>query len=289
MRKWTMGIGTAVLAVGLAACGSAAEPAEEMDQDAEVSDMSLEEVFQSSMEASEAVKSLHMDMVTNQQISMDGEGMEMAMEMSSSMDMTLEPMAFYQKSETNIASEDVVNDNPAGTMEMYFTEADGLFLYEPFMEQWLQIPDEGFEGLASMADVQTADPSVQLEQLKQFQDDFTFEQTADEYILTLNASGEEFKSLLQGQVEQTFSEMQVDMEALLEEIDVNSIEYELFIDKETFLTNRMNMVMDMDMGMEGESMNIKSDMEAEYSDYNEIDAIAVPDEVKESAASTEWP
>lgn len=289
MRKWTMGIGTALLAISLAACGTTAEPTEEVDDKAEVSEMTLEEVFAKSTEASESVESLHADMITNQKIDMGAEGMQMDMDMETSMDMTIEPMAFYQQAVTTINSEDIQNDNPTNEMEMYFTAEEGLFLYEPTMGQWMQIPAEGMEELTSLADQQTANPAEQLEQLKEFQDDFTFEQTADEYILTLDASGEEFEKLLQSQVEKTFSEMQVDMKTLMEAMQVNSISYELFIDKETFFTNKMNMVMDMDMDMEDETMNIKSDMKAEYSKYNEIDAIVVPDEVKASAASTEWP
>lgn len=289
MRKWTMGIGTALLAISLAACGTTAEPTEEVDDKAEVSEMTLEEVFAKSTEASESIESLHADMITNQKIDMGAEGMQMDMDMETSMDMTIEPMAFYQQAVTTINSEDIQNDNPTNEMKMYFTAEEGLFLHEPFMNQWLQIPAEGMEELTSLADQQTANPAEQLEQLKEFQDDFTFEQTADEYILTLDASGEEFEKLLQSQVEKTFSEMQVDMKTLMEAMKVNSISYELFIDKETFFTNKMNMVMDIDMDMEGETMNIKSDMKAQYSKYNEIDAIVVPDEVKESAASTEWP
>ncbi|MTD31517.1 DUF6612 family protein [Planomicrobium sp. YIM 101495] len=289
MRKWTMGIGTALLAISLAACGTTAEPTEEVDDKAEVSEMTLEEVFAKSTEASESVESLHADMITNQKIDMGAEGMQMDMDMETSMDMTIEPMAFYQQAVTTINSEDIQNDNPTNEMEMYFTAEEGLFLYEPTMGQWMQIPAEGMEELTSLADQQTANPAEQLEQLKEFQDDFTFEQTADEYILTLDASGEEFEKLLQSQVEKTFSEMQVDMKTLMEAMQVNSISYELFIDKETFFTNKMNMVMDMDMDMEDETMNIKSDMKAEYSKYNEIDAIVVPDEVKASAQSIDMP
>ena len=64
---------------------------------------------------------------------------------------------------------------------------------------------------------------------------------------------------------------------------IHSVNYVINVDKETFLTNSLDVKMDMDMNIEGESMNIKSDIQADYSKYNEIEAITIPAEVLEQA------
>ena len=273
---------TATLAMGLVACGETAEPASgdkaAKDEDSE---MTAEEVYTKSMEASEGITSLHADIVTDQVMEMQPEGMSMNMKVNSAMDMTIDPLAFHQTAETSVVSDDIENTNPM-SMEMYFTD-QGLYMYEETMATWLKMPDESIEDLKGLADQQTADPSQQLEELAEFQDDFTFKQTADEYILTLDASGEQFKELMDQQLEKTLGQMELEAQTALEDMTIHSVNYIITIDKETFLTNSMDMTMEMDMNIEGELMNIKSDVQADYSNYNEIEAITIPAEALEQA------
>ncbi|WP_394120751.1 DUF6612 family protein [Planococcus donghaensis] len=282
MKKWILFMGTATLAIGLSACGETAEPASgDETAKGEDSDLTAKEVYTKSVEASDGINSLHADIETDQVMAMQPDGMVINMKVDSAMDMTAEPLAFHQTAETSIVSEDIDNTNPM-TMEMYFTE-QGMYMYEETMATWLKMPDESIDDLKGLADQQTADPSQQLEELAEFQEDFTFEQTADEYILTLDASGEKFKELMDQQLEKTLGQMEIEAQMALEDMTIHSVNYILMIDKDTFLTNSMNMQMDMDMNIEGEMMNIKSDVQADYSQYNEIEAITIPAEVVEQA------
>jgi len=236
LKKWILFMSTATLAIGLAACSETAEPASgDEAAKGEDSDLTAEEVYAKSVEASEGITGLHADINTN-------------------------PMS----------------------MEMYFTD-QGMYMYEETMATWLKMPDESIEDLKGLADQQTADPSQQLEELAEFQEDFTFEQTADEYILTLDASGEKFKELMDQQLDKTLGQMEIEAQMALEDMTVHSVHYILNIDKETFLANSMTVQMDMDMNIEGDLMNIKSDVQADYSKYNEVEAITIPAEVLEQA------
>lgn len=282
MKKWILFMSTATLAIGLSACGETAEPASgDETAKGEDSELTAEEVYTKSVEASESITGLHADIVTDQVMAMQPEGMVINMKVDSAMDMTTEPLAFHQTAETSIVSEDIDNTNPM-SMEMYFTD-QGMYMYEETMATWLKMPDESIDDLKGLADQQTADPSQQLKELAEFQDDFTFEQTADEYILTLDASGEKFKELMDQQLEKTLGQMEIEAQMALEDMTIHSVNYILNIDKETFLTNSMDMQMDMDMNIEGDVMNIKSDVQADYSQYNEIEAITAPAEVVEQA------
>ncbi|MGI2328807.1 DUF6612 family protein [Planococcus sp. YIM B11945] len=283
LKKWMAVMGTGFLAFGLAACNSTAEPVGNSgDKNSEKnSELTLQEVFAKSTEASEKVKSLHADISTNQLMAMGAEGMEMEMNMDIGMDMTIDPLAFYQTMETTILSEDIENENPLA-MEMYYTE-DGLFTYEPTMDAWVKMPAESLGEIEDLMSQESADPSEQLDQLAAFQDDFSFEQSADEYILKLDASGDEFKALLDSQLDQVMGQMEIEAQSLLEDMVIHSANFEIFIDKETFLPNSMNVQMDMDISIEGETMNTKSDVKTTYSQYDKIDAITVPAEVLDNA------
>ncbi|KAA0957219.1 DUF6612 family protein [Planococcus kocurii] len=282
MKKWILFMTTATLAIGLSACSETAEPASgDETTKGEDSKLTVQEVYEKSVEASEDITSVHADIVTDQTIAMQGDGMEMDMTVSSSMDMTIDPVAFYQKAETSVVSEDIDNSNPM-SMEMYFTE-QGMYMYEETMATWLKMPDASIEDLKALADQQTANPSQQLEELAEFKDDFTFKQTEGEYILTLDASGEKFNELMNQQLEKTLGQMELEAQMALEDMTIHAVNYVIYVDKESFLTTGMDMKMDMDMNIEDEMMNIKSDMQADYSRFNEIQSITVPAEVVEQA------
>ncbi|ANU26497.1 DUF6612 family protein [Planococcus versutus] len=282
MKKWILFMSTATLAIGLSACSETAEPASgDKETKGEDSKLTVQEVYTKSVKASEDITSVHADIVTDQTMAMEGDGMEMEMTVDSSMDMTIDPIAFHQKAETSIVSEDIDNASPMN-MEMYFTD-QGMYMYEETMATWLKMPDESIGDLKALADQQTADPSQQLEELAEFKDDFTFKQTEEAYILTLEASGEKFKKLMDQQLDKTLGQMELEAEMILEDMTIHSVNYVITIDKETFLTTSMDMKMDMDMNIEDEMMNIKSDMQADYSNFNEIEAITIPAEVLEQA------
>lgn len=277
-----MVISAGALTMGLAACGETAAPAEGSEGSKEAnSELTLEQVFTKSSEASEKINSLHADMLTKQQMGIESMGMEAEMEMDIAMDMTVEPIAFYQTAETKIVSEEMGNQEPM-TMEMYMTE-EGMYMKDPTIGSWIKMPDENIKDLQTMIDQQAANPSQQLEDLEAFQDDFTFEQTEDEYVLTLNAEGEEFQALIDQQMEQVLGQMDLEAQTAMQEMKINAADYEIFIDKETFLLNNMNVEMDIEMNIEGDTMSIKSDVEAAYSKYNEVKAITVPEEIIDQA------
>ncbi len=274
-------MGAGVLAATMAGCGETAEPADNTDS-SETSDLTLEELFAKTSAASEEANSFHMDMVTNQTMVMGAaEGMNMDMKIDMSMDMTLDPLAFYQKGQSTFVSEGM-EDMPAMETEMYYTP-EGIYSYDPMMDAWLKMPAGEMEELEAMMEQQSGDLSGQLEQLEAFQDDFTFEQSGDEFILTLDAAGEEYEKLISEQMDQVMGDIDINAQEILNGMTINRIYYEIFIDKETLLPNTMNIIMDFDMEMEGESVSILSDIQAEYSNYNGIDAITVPAEVIENA------
>ena len=81
MKKWLKGLGVGVLALGLAACGSAAEPKKDAETGKEVelenkSEMTAQEVYSKAMEVSAEQKSMHAVMDIDQKISMPSQELE---------------------------------------------------------------------------------------------------------------------------------------------------------------------------------------------------------------------
>src|SRR5699024_11293922 len=57
---------------------------------------------------------------------------------------------------------------------------------------------------------------------------------------------------------------------IFKEMEISQMDYEMYIDKETYHLNQFNMNMDMDMEMDGESASIVQSIKSDYSNINEI-------------------
>lgn len=263
----------------LAGCGQTADPVSNEDQDKDsenVSDLTLEEVFQKSADASDELKSFSVEMNLAQDMSLGEETMKTNSDIS--MDVTAEPLAFYQNMKMNMAGESM-------DMESYFTE-DGFYMYEASSAQWMKFPQEMSDQLLQMSDQQT-NPGEELKNLEQFADDFKFEQDDKNYILTLDASGDEFNEFIKETAMESLPPQMAEgigtSEDLLEGIKINSVKYDILIDKETFYPSSLDMTMDMEMDIEGETITMVQTIKGDYTDYNNIDSITVPQEVLDTA------
>jgi len=272
-----MTIGTAVL---VAACGDTATVKENTTA---TSDLTLEEVFEKTLERQQELKSTKADMSISQDMEMTmGDDSFTASTVS---DMTMEtvvkPMQLYAEGTTTMV------DNESGEemkmpLKMYMTEADGFYLYEESMGGWFKMAGESYEEILSQAGMQN-DPAEQLKQLQQFVSDFTFEQTDNEFTLTLNAEGDKFMSFLLEQMGTSLGEESEDITTALEGTNVEDAKYVLTIDKETF--DLTNMVMDLVMTMEVEGVATKIDQSStvDYYDFNSVESIVIPQEVIDTA------
>lgn len=278
MKKWTMLIAVATLSLGLAACNETATPAENSEV-TEKSKLTLQEVYDKSIAASEELKSVRAVMDLNQKMNVPSE--ETELEVSSEMDMEyiVEPMQMHQKGTSTVAG--LVEGMPAQTSksESYMT-ADDFYVYEESAGEWMKFPQEMMAGIMGAAE--QANTSDQLKQIEGYLDEFTFEHDNENYILTLEASGEKFQELVKSQVDEVMQSMGVGEEIQMDFV-IHSVDYLIHIDKETFQTNKLDVVIDMDIEIDGEKMNVKQDVKSTFSDFNEIEEIVIPQEVIDSA------
>ncbi|MED3570679.1 DUF6612 family protein [Cytobacillus praedii] len=269
----------------LAACNQTAKPVDEPVKDNEkasetekaeekTSELTLEEVMNKSTEASEGLKSFSVKMDLTQDMTDQG---ELNVQTTSVIDMNIvtEPMAYYQKMKMSMGEE-----AESFETESYFSEA-GMFFYEPSTSQWMKFPQEMTDTFLQMSG-QQSNPGEELKKLQQFVEDFTFEQDSNNYILKLKASGEKFNDFIkETAVQQLPPEMSA--EDALSGMKINAVEYEILVDKKTFYPVELNMDMDLEMTIEGQTIAMKQKMNGQYSNYNSVDAITVPQEVIDSA------
>lgn len=267
----------------LAACNSSAGTVNNEDgtSSAEKSDLTLEQVFEKTTEASKELNSFKVNMDLNQVINSDqDEAANVTLESTLEMDVVQDPMAFYQKISTKIPGTEQVMD-----VESYFSK-DGMYYYEPTSQTWMKFPSEMMEQLVQISNQQT-NPAAEIENLKRFVDDFTFQQDDKSYILVLNASGEKFTDFLKETVEQTLPEGMANSAEAIESMKINHMDYEIHIDKETYYPTVLNLNMEMEMSAEGQKVTIAQDMKGRYVDHNHLDEIEIPQDIIEGAVEAQ--
>lgn len=280
MKKWTALLSIATLTLGLAACNETATPVQEKEV-TETSKLTLQEVYDKSMKVSEELKSVKGTIDMNQKMTMPSE--EMTLDIKSVLDMEyiLEPMQMHQKGTTTMMGMGEGGESQETEMETYITE-DAMYVYEGTTAQWMKFPQEMVDQIMSSAN--QTDPATQLQPLQEYLEQVEFEQDDDTYILTLKGSGEEFTALVKDQVDEALQNLTAGENINLD-FTINSVDYVVHIDKESYQTTKLDTVIDMDMTMEGETINLKMDAKTDFSKFNEIGEIVVPQEIIDSATS----
>lgn len=272
---------TAALTLTLTACTETAEPA---DGSKDALSMTLEEVYSKALEKNNEIESVKSSAVLNQSVTM---GTEATINTVSEIDMSMinSPLTVHQVNKTTMSGEEA--EEQSVTVESYMTE-EGFFMQDPTAGGWVKLPSEMSDQLLQMNESQS-NPASELENLEAYIEDFTFEQNDDSFILTLNASGEKFSDML---IEQT-GELMPDLglgvpgEALFQNTTFEDVLYVITIDKESFLIESLDLDMTMNMKFAEESMMMEQKLESEYSEYNEVENIEVPQDVIDSAEEIE--
>lgn len=280
MKKYYVLATSALMVFTLAACTDTAEP---ISGTQDKSSLTLQQVFEKAIERQQTLKNVHatVDMEQETEMVVEGEKIQFSTSSDLEMDIQQNPMAMYTK---GTVAMDMGGESMEMPIEMYMSEADGFYLLNGEANQWVKLPDDQYQQVLAQTGAQT-DATVQLEQLKQFIDDFEFKQDDQSYLLILNIEGDKFKSFIAGQLDATFGETAEMSKNLMKTMTFEDSKYELVIDKNTFDTKEIEMDLTMNMEMEGQPAKIVNDATIEYSKFDELAEITVPKEVKDKAVS----
>ncbi|MER2039771.1 MAG: DUF6612 family protein [Solibacillus sp.] len=274
---------TSLSLLTIAACGDTATPTSGVKDE---SNLTLQEVYNKAIERQQSLESVHAKLEMNQatELSIDGQSVMLTSSSNLTMDMTQNPLSFYTNGTVDMNMGDEKVSMP---MEMYMTEKDGFFFYNGQNEQWLKLPESQQELLLQQTGAQ-ADASEQLEQLKPFIEDFTFKQDNDSYLLTLSIEGEKFKEFILSQMNTSLGDLTEVNEEIYTNMSFKDSKYEIVIEKDTFDTKQIDMDLTLLMDIEGQTTKVESDTKVEYSKFDEMDQIKIPDAVKNKAISSDF-
>ncbi|GAE25184.1 hypothetical protein JCM9140_1163 [Halalkalibacter wakoensis JCM 9140] len=127
----------------------------------------------------------------------------------------------------------------------------------------------------------------EMRKLLEFSEEFTMEEQDDVYVLTISGEGDEYSVLIENYISSGMADFNEDpaVDDMLETIQVNDFFLELHIDKTTFMQTKQTFEADMVIEESGITMPVTMSGTALISNVNEIEPIAIPDEVKENAVT----
>ncbi|MCQ6563055.1 DUF6612 family protein [Paenibacillus mendelii] len=296
MKKWTAGLLTAIMVLGItAACGSK-EPVDSNagsgnkggnaeqttgaggnagstgagNSNKETGSLpTVEELIEKSTDASIALKSFSMDAKVNQNMTMSqgDQKQEQKVDMNMKTDVIKEPMQIYQEIQMEMP--------PQGsqTIKQYIME-DGI--YSEMNGSWMKLPNEMKDQM--MASMQSSlKPESQMEQFKTIAKDTKVTEEGGDYVMTAELSGDNVKEMAKSLMSQAGGANE-QAAAMLDNMNIKSIKISYGVNKDTYLPTKSDVNMTMDMNQEGQSITLEMVMTSTISKHNEVGEIKVPQE-----------
>ncbi|MFD2706636.1 DUF6612 family protein [Salibacterium lacus] len=292
MKKLKWGLAACACTWVLTACGEdeteenagaeQTEETEETDTDSETSEaeeeeLSVEEIITKSTDAMNDVNGYHMEGKMEQTITAGEEEMPMDLELSA--DISEDPYKIHQ---------DINAPNPMGagsmSMEQYLDEEGTLYMYMAEEDQWLKA-GEDFTGIDQLTQTTGVSTEEQLELIKQSTENISVEEEEDRYVLSVDGSGDDLLEIgKEFATMGTNTEAQAgEVEQMMEAMNIETLNYVVSINKDTFFTEDMDIDIDMEVEEGGETMSFSQSASFTLSQFNDIDDIEVPQEAVDNA------
>lgn len=269
-----------IFLIALAACSKTTAPTETNSADVdpsenmnEASELNLPELFKKTEEANNKLESFSLHMDLTQTFDVDGQ------EMNINSDLTLYIITDpFRMKQTMILEHGDLGEQE---METYVVE-DGVFLFEPEQEEWLKFPKEVSDDIIHLSESQT-ELGNQIIQFEEFVDDISIDQEDNYYVLSLNATGDQFNEMLTETIKNSMPQEFGFEEDISNHLHFDHAEYEIGIYKNSFHFAYLDVIMNYEMDIEGEKIQVQQDIQSTYSEHNEIKEITVPQDVIDNA------
>ncbi|MED4475219.1 DUF6612 family protein [Oceanobacillus caeni] len=257
--------------LGLAACSSG--------------DKEVNGIYNKALEAAEEMNSAEVDIEMKQEMSVPQEEDAMVMESQMSGAIITEPLVMHQKGTTSISMGEEMGEPMEMEQELYLVDNE-IYSYDSITEEWLKMDDSTIP--MDFINTEQMDTSDQLNMFKDYVDNLKYEETDEAYIFQFSPNQDEVKNLTEDLLkeiipEELTSQMGEEITEVLENTEINDLEVEISINKDSYQIEKYHVDMDMKMTVEGEEMNIKQNVNTVYRNINTIEHIEIPKEVKESA------
>ncbi|TDL48886.1 hypothetical protein E2R60_26245 [Paenibacillus dendritiformis] len=282
MKKWTLALLGAILALGITACGdkgatgeatNAAKPADTQTENAPA--VSADELLTKMAEASQKMKNFAMDATINQNITVaqGDQKQEQKVDISMKADFSKEPFGMYQEMKMSMPGQGEQDIKQYISKEAIYTQVDG---------EWVKLPDEMIGDMVKQME-ESAKIEAQMEQFKSFSKDMKVAEEGDKYVLTADLSGDGIKELAKNLMNQSGSGEDAQTQALIEQMDIKNVKVTYAVNKESFLPLQSDVDMTMEMEQDGQKISMDMVMKSSFSKHDEVGEIKVPQEVLDSA------
>ena len=279
MNKFFSVISTAALALVLTACNNNETPTKDTSIE---SSSTLENVYNQAIARQEDIKSIRATIDLSQDMTYGVDDLlHMNFDSQMTIDMMTTPLAMHlsgKMSMPNLFRDET--ENSSMPIEMYMKENQGFYMKDPTSERWLSIPIEQFDSKLEQT-VSSPNAKEQLEQLKPYIHDFTFTQTEDTYVLTLQAKGDQYEKLIQS----TLNKSVPTPNNSLTDLTIEQANYTIVLNKKTFDTTKLDMHYILLMDMDGQTSKISSKSVVTYTDINHLDTIDIPQTIIDQATT----
>mgnify|MGYP001177783480 CR=1 FL=1 len=213
----------------------------------------------------------------------DPENMKMNMDADIEAWIQMDPIVMYLKQKATMDAPEAPNPAPQAIETEMLMNQDGIFMTMPEIG-WVKMDLQGLDFEELMKQSMTQDPATAMQQIKDMGMSLSFandqEKNGKQYwVLNCTMGGDIFKSDYFKQISQQIPTLEpgmADIQKMLEEMDLD-FTYSVWIDKETFYNDYMNLAGTMKFNMDipatevspGGSMDMAMDMKASYtmSDY----------------------
>lgn len=231
-----------------------------------------QEVLAAASEKSAELKNFAMDGTLNMVMKSGEETMETNADLQTKTN--VDPLVMQQTMQMEA-------EGQTNTIDMYMDEE---FIYIKDLQSggWVKMKQAG-PGMGEMMNQpKTMTPADQIKQLEQMADDIQMEETESEYILNVKGNGEKLMSL-------TGSMMGSDpaMQAALEQMDIEQIDYTYTLDKETYFPKSLNMDIKMFITENDQKIEMQQTITSQFSEMNELENFSIPEEVLNEAVEVD--
>ncbi|MDQ0206052.1 DUF6612 family protein [Alkalicoccobacillus murimartini] len=192
----------------------------------------------------------------------------------------ISPVTYHQKIVTN-TSQSQSSRTETSSGEQYVTE-DGAYLLKNSTDIWMEIP---LELTQEVIDFQNPhlDPNSYLELMEENKEMIEIEETEEYYILGIEGEGPELRDMVMQLYHISNLANEQQSIEIMNHMDITSIQYDLYINKGTYLLDRAEITIDLITMFEGDSVSIDMNVDTNIIDYNDTEVIQIPTDIINNA------
>src|SRR5699024_1367307 len=150
-----------------------------------------------------------------------------------------------------------------------------------FINEWLIFKDDNADLLLEKFYTEP-NPDELYENIKEHKEDFNLDDSGDKYVLSIDVSEDEYSDVQDDIIDNAVQQDETGIDTL-DETEIDKFKIDIEVNKDTLETEKITQDMELSMNVYEEDVTIAQEAVMDFDDYNNIDDIEVPEDVKEDA------